>query len=549
MLEEQVGIVQGLEKTPLVGPEVFELVTNAMYDQPLAIYREYIQNAADVLLTAKLTEAGRIDVAIDPAMRQVTIRDNGPGLSHEDACRALIPIGNSAKTRDRNVGFRGVGRLAGLAFAESVSFTTRRQDDPVVTVVEWNGPEVRQRIRETGQVDRAIADCVRVRKAVAEVRATQFFEVRIAGIQRFAAGTILNADAVRSYIAEVCPVPIRPVFPFYSDVERLFEDIDRPPTLSVSVCGDEKPICRPFGEDIRMSASRTDRYRDLEVVRVPAVNSGYGLAAIGWIAHSGYLGAIPKAEGIRGVRARVGNIQIGDETVFDHLFPQARFNRWCIGEVHVIDANVVPNGRRDYFEIGPHTRNLENHLGAVCRRIVARCRGASGRRNAMRRVAAKVSQLEASHALAASGYLRDEEAQRLVAKTGQAVKELRKEDGMVDARGCLSARVDKLAQAVMEFGPRGDAGRLDNLPALEVGVYQDVFGAIASVAKTGEEAMRTIEAIVEHLRESQGARPKQGAPGATGRSTTGDKGVRGGPSTNHERGTTKGIRSDKGAVR
>ena len=30
--------------------------------------------------------------------------------------------------------------------------------------------------------------------------------------------TLLNRDAVRSYIAEVCPVPISPVFPLASDI-------------------------------------------------------------------------------------------------------------------------------------------------------------------------------------------------------------------------------------------------------------------------------------------------------------------------------------------
>ena len=33
-----------------------------------------------------------------------------------------------------------------------------------------------------------------------------------------------------------------------------------------------------------------------------------------------------------------------------------------VGEVHVIDPRILPNGRRDYFEPGPHTRNLENQL-------------------------------------------------------------------------------------------------------------------------------------------------------------------------------------------
>lgn len=547
MTNEGVGLRKELAKTPLVGPEVFELVTNAMYDQPLSMYREYIQNAADIL---RSTSAGKIDVDIDPALRAVTIRDNGPGLSHEDACRALIPIGSSAKTRDRNVGFRGVGRLAGLAFAESVSFLTRRQGDSLATIVEWNGVEVRQRLRKTGRVEGAIGDCVTAKKVVADAHPAEFFEVRITGIHRFAAGTILDADAVKSYISEVCPVPIRPTFPFYSDVEVLFEDLGRPTMVTISVGDDENPIFRPFDTDIRFSANRTDQYRDLEVIRVPSLDRGSGLAAIGWIAHTDYLGAIPKGAGIRGVRARVGNIQIGGETVFDHLFPQARFNRWCIGEVHVVDPHVVPNGRRDYFEVGPHTRNLENHLGALCRSIVTRCRRSSRKRNGMRRMVTKLSQLEASHSLAASGYLGEEDAQRLVANAGQAVEDLRKESRRLDAEGCLGPRIDGLAQMLRDFGPHGEGGVLNGLPALELGVYQEVFGAIASVAKTGEEAMGTIQAIVERLRADQKGRSTVATPrGSNDPRIAGDK-MRARRSSNHEGGTTSSvIRRDEGSLK
>ena len=112
------------------------------------------------------------------------------------------------------------------------------------------------------------------------------------------------------------------------------------------------------------------------MLRIPAIDESSD-AAVGWLAHSSYLGAIPKDLGLRGFRAREGNIQIGDEGVFDSLFPEERFNRWCVGEVHIVDPRIMPNGRRDYFEPGPHTRNLENHLEAIIRGIVNRCRKAS----------------------------------------------------------------------------------------------------------------------------------------------------------------------------
>ena len=69
----------------LVGSDVLSLVTAGMYDNPLAIYREYIQNSADALANANGKTNGKVEILIDPVALRVKIRDNGPGLSHEAA--------------------------------------------------------------------------------------------------------------------------------------------------------------------------------------------------------------------------------------------------------------------------------------------------------------------------------------------------------------------------------------------------------------------------------------------------------------------------------
>jgi len=62
-------------------------------------------------------------------------------------------------------------------------------------------------------------------------------------------------------------------------------------------------------------------------------------------------------------------MQIGTDRIFEHLFEEPRFNGWCVGEVHILDSRIVPNGRRDYFEPSPHLRNLENQLGAIAQTL------------------------------------------------------------------------------------------------------------------------------------------------------------------------------------
>lgn len=343
----------------LIGGGILDLVTIGTYDNPLSIYREYIQNSADAAGIAGNKRHGRVEIDIDPLGMCVRVRDNGPGLSTESARRALLPIARSWKRRGTDRGFRGVGRLSGLAFAETITFLTRAGSGEPVSRIVWNGPRLRENALQTQLTESAIRDTVIVEMIPGEEYPDHFFEVQISGIGRHAAGLLLNREAVRAYIAEICPVPFSRMFPFSGKVDELLRANSMPLTLDIVIDGETTPVARRHIDAIHFSDMRKDDFSEFEEVRIPSAD-GNGDAAVGWIAHSSYLGAIPKEAGIRGIRVRDGNIQIGSETVFDHLFSEERFNRWCIGEIHLLDSRIVPNGRWDYFEPSPHSRNLEN---------------------------------------------------------------------------------------------------------------------------------------------------------------------------------------------
>ena len=229
---------------------------------------------------------------------------------------------------------------------------------------------------------------------------------------------------MRAYIGEVCPVPLGPAHPFAKEIEDVFAEYDPPFSLRVTIADDPVPVTRPHGPTIDFSNGKSDPFTALEPVRIPSLNGG-NAAAVGWVMHSSYLGAIPKRLGIRGIRARMGNIQIGDEAIFDHLFPEERFNRWCVGEIHVLDSELVPNARRDYFEPGPHVRHLENHLAAVCRKIADRCRKESKKRNRTRKLQSLLADIDDTCELAGSGYLPAQDATKLIADAAKRVRRAR----------------------------------------------------------------------------------------------------------------------------
>ncbi len=480
----------------LVGSDILGLITVGMYDNPLAIYREYLQNAADAISTAGNVEDGEVQIEIDPSRLAIRIRDNGPGLPHEAAVRALLPIALSQKRRRIHRGFRGVGRLSGLAFADSVTFLTRARIDQPVTRIVWDGTKVRNRIVATGPTERAIRECVSVTTLLGREYPSHFFEVEVNGVARHAAGLILNREVVRNYIGEVCPVPIDPTFSFVSEIDGLFEEDNAPLVLNVVLDGDSTPVTRRFGGTIRFLGDREDHFTEFEEFHVPSVD-GNGNAAEGWVAHSSYLGAIPKETGIRGIRARAGNIQIGDETVFDLLFPEERFNRWCVGEFHVTDPRIVPNGRRDYFEPGPHIRNLENHLGAVVRNIVARCRKASTTRNNQRKVLSTLCEAEEAYDLAVSGYLFSDDAAGLVARSLERIHSVQRDTGSLNGHAAPQReRLAALETKLNNFRVPRDCPPFRGIPASDAAIYRKIFRTLALTSRSPRTAKETMETIL-----------------------------------------------------
>ena len=480
---------------PTVGGDLLRLITAGMYDSPLILYREYLQNAADAVAAQG---SGTVHVMIDRIRSQVAIRDDGTGLSPREAVRRLIDVGRSGKDRMSDRGFRGIGRLCALAFAEEVQFTTRTCAAEPVTEVTWCGRTLRD--PDLAQVDAttAIERCTTTRQLLNGDWPERFFEVRVERIHRHAASALLNEDDVRSYIGEVCPVPMANVFPLARQIREFIAAHSDYFVLDVRVNDDETPVERPFGETIPLTDKYGAAFERLETRAIPAID-GDEPAAIVWLAHTPYAGSIPRRVGVRGLRARMGNIQIGSDRIFEHLFVEPRFNGWCVGEVHVLDRRIVPNGRRDYFEPSPHQRNLENHIGAIAHEISSQCRRASSQRNKIRHVNAAINRLRRALDFAVSGYLRPEDAMAVVERERQRVPEIRQILTTLGV-GCSSSDQKELAHFENQLDDvkvNPEPG-LNGVPPDSVATIQAAFGAIAD-AMPIDSAYDLVETILRRL--------------------------------------------------
>lgn len=494
--------------TGLVGSDILNLITVGMHSNPLCVYREYIQNAADSIAISNNKRKGKVEIHIDPATRRIKIKDNGQGISATQLARDLLPVANSRKQPGTNRGFRGIGRLSGLAFADSVTFLTRSTNKEPVARVKWDKANLQKGIADGKPVKQLIAQSTTVDTISGDEYPDSFFQVEIDNIARFAAGLILNYDVVRDYISEVCPIPFSPNFPYASDVLNLFGKKQTPLTLDVFLNDESSPLTRNYDDVIYFSNDRLDDLLDFEKIVIPATD-GEEHAAVGWIAHSSYIGAIPKKLGVRCIRARVGNIQIGDETLFDHLFMESRFNRWCIAEIHILDPRIIPNGKRDYFEPNPHIRNLENHLGSISKKIEQRCRNASRKRNETRRLQLLLKDIEATYELANSGYLLANATRELISEKLVAINEVQEEMGTLEKGKEGVAKLEQLKKKLTGFRAQRGRPSFAGIPTREAKTYREIFHILAKISSSPGVAMQTIKAVLEQAEREKSNKPNK----------------------------------------
>jgi molecular chaperone HtpG len=229
-----------------------------------------------------------------------------------------------------------------------------------------------------GDLRRIVSEVVSVSYDQSPKIDEHFFEVHLKEIARLRNDILLNEAVISHYLSQVSPLCFAPQFSFAGEIEKhLLAHVHRT-QLDLKVQGVE--VFRPYTDEIRFPGSdRTLRIRDIEYLAFPDVDGATG--AVGWIAHHEYIRSIPSSLGVRGLRARFGDIQVGESNLFDDSFKEPRFNGWTIGELHVVDRRIVPNARRDNFEVNHHFSNMLVQLGPVAAGITQRCRSASVARN------------------------------------------------------------------------------------------------------------------------------------------------------------------------
>lgn len=499
----------------VVGKDILELLANAMYVDPLTIYREYIQNAADAIDEARQSRLSmdkpQIAIALDHAGRTVRIRDNGESIPNSVFVRRITAVGASHKRGTDLRGFRGVGRLSGLGYCQELIFRGKSEGDSKVVEVSWNSRALKEKMRDlnyVGSLIDIIREVVTYTEKPATDKAERFFEVELRKVGRLKNDLLMNEQAIRSYLSQVAPVPFHPEFSFGEQIQSFLMDRGVRPPIQIELSDNAGPIFHRGRNTIEFNSTASDKLRDIEFLEI-AGDDGE-LDAFGWICDHAYMGAIPKKLGLGGIRLRAGNIQVGDESLLAPLYPEQRFASWAIGDIHVSSRKIIPNGRRDDFEHSVHYTKLQAELASRASDLAHRIRTRSQQRQRLRNVQIHFQSIddwfglaqEAETPLLLKKALLDLTAEQIQ----KAAKEIKKLGDSADDHQLASTRLHQVASDVQRLGEKIDDGDQSATVNFSVATEKALLKALKVVLSNARSAKVGAKTALDIVAAVSGAR-------------------------------------------
>lgn len=515
---------------PTIGKDVIESLTVGMYEDSRFIYREYIQNSADQIDKAVkegllAPGQGEIHINIDAEGRSITIEDNATGVKSELVQSVLQNIAQSTKQRGVDKGFRGIGRLGGLAYCQTLTFETSFAGEGIRSTLKWNAGELKRIINNRSSKEEAVSVIENVTsfETTDEAVGEHYFKVILSEVST---DELLNKEDIEGYLSMVAPLPFPTKFIFKNKVHEEFQ------TLGVNL--DEykiylntEQLFKGYSTYIKKDESSAPFDQVIDLVFFKEYATDGKLLYCGWHSISEKNQSMNEVNQARGFRLRKSNIQVGDEYTLLKLHRDRRFQFYFFGEVYGVHQDLIPNSRRDYFVENDALKEFDQKLSAYFHTSVHKlCYAASEINTFIRKSDELKSFGDEFKQKTSLGFTdkkeHDEYRQKFEQKKEEAIKAKRKlekieletpTDGLIPVKKILSRVVPAEMKSIIESIdlPKEDPKikyRTDNLSSLSK-EQRRFLGRIFSIIRgvldssTAENLIMKIEEELKNGRENK----------------------------------------------
>src|SRR5579884_2417509 len=206
----------------LVYAPAIVILADDLYPRKLEIVREYIQNASDAI-DAFRRIADHIDDTTEPLIKisvqgkSLVIYDTGIGMDGTEI-QKLKRIAYSEKREGVDAGYKGIGRLAGIAVANKLLISSTSYGDPFVHKFEFRARDLREELianKRRGVVEPA-TQVINRHTTITKLEADPnehytMVELREVDDEH---PEVLDPARLREFLAEMAPVGFAPNFAY-----------------------------------------------------------------------------------------------------------------------------------------------------------------------------------------------------------------------------------------------------------------------------------------------------------------------------------------------
>lgn len=336
------------------GANILENLTTGMYKDSKVSYREYIQNACDQIdkaveqgLLSSISE-GEINIWLED--RKISIEDNATGIPKADFEKTLANIADSSKRIGTDKGFRGIGRLCGLAYCRELVFTSTAYGENTISIMKCDAKKMRDFLNRNVNGEKFTASEVLNEiykfeyKIDKSVISEHWFKVELVDVNKENT-ELLDFAKVKEYLSFTASVPYKNAFMFQTEIHKHAKEIGyKIDEYNIKINGED--IFKEYKTKFKTQKGDDDifgiEFKDF-------YDENGNLVMWLWFGLSKFKGVIKPECKMRGLRLRKENIQIGNEDALQKLFTEDRGQHYFVGELFAVSKELIPNSQRDYF--------------------------------------------------------------------------------------------------------------------------------------------------------------------------------------------------------
>jgi molecular chaperone HtpG len=368
---------------------LLETITSALYDDPLILFREYVQNSIDAYNAAVYNDPKNtmrnffVDINVDTKERIITIKDNGYGISKDLFLERMTGIGDDTKSNiPDQIGFRGIGRLSAFPYCKKLTFHNKPKDSTSIMQFSWDGTEFKNLLNHKSNTDlsKAIDKIAkRLDDIPSEKPEEHFFKVIIEDYDEELA-LFIDSDKFSNLLCTMLPLNYNPKFKAQTKIKKAYSELmgDTLDKFAFNIVYNGEKLYKPYSDDnilgsdiVFLEFKYKEKNKDMrrEPIGLLWFTFNYKIVANKNIPHCG-------------IFVRSKNILMGDNNALataifrdktdDYITSYRELTQaiqGLFGELLINSPRLSDNTRRDWFEINADSIELRDIISDFLKRL------------------------------------------------------------------------------------------------------------------------------------------------------------------------------------